>query len=94
MPCEAENPNVPVSLGLAYNPETHSCDWPDLLTHLGCDPAERLGGFQCPQLRGQTALLSEFTDPLSISLSISLIADLEGTSNELYSPFPRFAGQY
>ena len=54
MPCEAENPNVPVPLGLAYNPETHTCDWPDLLTHLGCDPAERLGGFQCPQLRGQT----------------------------------------
>ena len=52
MPCEAENPNVPVSLGLAYNPETHTCDWPDLLTSLGCDPAERLGGFQCPQLRG------------------------------------------
>ena len=54
MPCEAENPNVPVPLGLAYNPETHSCDWPDLLTHLGCDPADRLGDFQCPQLRGQT----------------------------------------
>ena len=61
MPCEAENPNVPVPLGLAYNPETHSCDWPDLLTHLGCDPAERLGGFQCPQLRGQGPHL---TDPL------------------------------
>jgi len=68
MPCEAENPNVPVSLGLAYNPETHTCDWPDLLTGLGCDPAERLGGFQCPQLR-----------------------DLEGTFNERFSPFPRFA---
>ena len=46
MPCEAENPNVPVSLGLAYNPETHTCDWPDLLTGLGCDPAERLDGFK------------------------------------------------
>ena len=32
MPCEAENVNIPVPLGLAYRPETHSCDWPDLLT--------------------------------------------------------------
>jgi len=68
MPCEAENPNVPVVLGLAYDPTKHSCNWPDLLTDLGCDPAERLGGFQCPVLR-----------------------DLEGTFNERFSPFPRFA---
>ena len=53
MPCEAENPNVPVVLGLAYDPELHSCDWPDLLTDLGCDPAQRLGDFQCPSLTGQ-----------------------------------------
>ena len=53
MPCEAENPNVPVVLGLAYDPELHSCDWPDLLTHRGCDPAQRLGDFQCPSLTGQ-----------------------------------------
>ena len=52
MPCEAENPNVPVVLGLAYDPAMHACNWPDLLTSLGCDPAERLGGFQCPVLRG------------------------------------------
>ena len=71
MPCEAENPNVPVSLGLAYNPETHSCDWPDLLTHLGCDPAERLGGFQCPQLRGQGRHLSQGLLTPSLSLQIS-----------------------
>ena len=32
MPCEAENVNIPVPLGLAYRPQTHSCDWPDLLT--------------------------------------------------------------
>jgi len=68
MPCEAENPNVPVVLGLAYDPAMHACNWPDLLTNLGCDPAERLGGFQCPVLR-----------------------DLEGTFNERFSPFPRFA---
>ena len=24
--------NIPVPLGLAYRPDTHSCDWPDLLT--------------------------------------------------------------
>ena len=53
MPCEAENPNVPVVLGLAYDPDLHSCDWPDLLTHRGCDPAERLGDFTCPSLTGQ-----------------------------------------
>ena len=53
MPCEAENPNVPVVLGLAYDPDLHSCDWPDLLTHRGCDPAERLGDFLCPSLTGQ-----------------------------------------
>ena len=70
MPCEAENPNVPVPLGLAYNPETHTCDWPDLLTHLGCDPAERLGGFQCPQLRGQSRPDSELRLTISLSLQI------------------------
>ena len=53
MQCEAENPNVPVVLGLAYDPDLHSCDWPDLLTDRGCDPAERLGDFQCPSLTGQ-----------------------------------------
>merc|ERR1711963_54116 len=68
MPCEAENPNLPVVLGLAYDPKMHSCNWPDLLTELGCDPTERLGGFQCPLLR-----------------------ELEGTFNEQFSPFPRFA---
>ena len=59
MPCEAENPNVPVVLGLAYDPDLHSCDWPDLLTHRGCDPAERLGDFQCPSLTGQQILRSD-----------------------------------
>lgn len=44
--CEAENPNLPVVLGLAWDPEHHRCDWPDLLTHLGCDPAARLNGFK------------------------------------------------
>merc|ERR1711892_1213859 len=56
MPCEAENPNVPVVLGLAYDPAMHSCNWPDLLLDLGCDPSERLGGFQCPVLKGQSML--------------------------------------
>ena len=70
MPCEAENPNVPVILGLAYDSDSHTCNWPDLLTEKGCDPAERLGGFQCPALR-----------------------DLEGTFNERFSPFPRYAGK-
>ena len=59
MPCEAENPNVPVVLGLAYDPDLHSCDWPDLLTHRGCDPAERLGDFQCPSLTGQHMLRND-----------------------------------
>jgi len=68
MPCEAENPNVPVVLGLAYDPDLHSCDWPDLLTHRGCDPAERLGDFTCPSL-----------------------TEIQGTFNERFSPFPRFA---
>ena len=54
MPCEAENPNVPVVLGLAYDPSLHSCNWPDQLLHRGCDPAERLGGFTCPSLAGDT----------------------------------------
>ena len=54
MPCEAENPNVPVILGLAYDPSLHSCNWPDQLLHRGCDPAERLGGFTCPSLAGDT----------------------------------------
>jgi len=69
MPCEAENVNIPLPLGLAWDPQTHTCNWPDLLIDSqGCDPAERLGGFACPQLR-----------------------DLEGTFNEQFSPFPRFA---
>jgi len=69
MPCEAENVNIPVPLGLAYRPDTHSCDWPDLLTDLGCDPAGRLqDAFTCP-----------------------LMTELEGTLNEKFSPFPRFA---
>merc|ERR1712045_428763 len=68
MPCEAENPNVPVVLGLAYDPDLHSCDWPDLLTHRGCDPAERLGDFTCPSL-----------------------TEIQGTFNERFSLFPRFA---
>ena len=54
MPCEAENPNVPVVLGLAYDPSLHSCNWPDQLLQRGCDPAERLGGFTCPSLAGDT----------------------------------------
>ena len=54
MPCEAENPNVPVILGLAYDPALHSCNWPDQLLQRGCDPAERLGGFTCPSLAGDT----------------------------------------
>ena len=54
MPCEAENPNVPVVLGLAYDPSLHSCNWPDQLLQRGCDPAERLGGFSCPSLAGDT----------------------------------------
>ena len=52
MPCEAENVNIPVPLGLAYRPETHSCDWPDLLTgaHFKLYPrlkrlAQALGAF-------------------------------------------------
>ena len=57
MPCEAENPNVPVVLGLAYDPDMHSCNWPDLLIDRGCDPSERLGGFKCPSLRGQIVLI-------------------------------------
>ena len=65
MPCEAENPNVPVVLGLAYDPDLHTCDWPDLLTHRGCDPAERLGDFLCPSLTGQQIYsgLTEFFLP-------------------------------
>lgn len=69
MPCEADNVNIPVTLGLAWDPTSHTCNWPDLLVESqGCDPTERLGGFVCPQLRA-----------------------LEGTFNEQFSPFPRFA---
>jgi len=63
MQCEAENVNIPVSLGLAYRPATHSCDWPDLLTDLGCDPAERLGNFTCPLLQDLVGTYNERFSP-------------------------------
>ena len=85
MPCEAENPNVPVVLGLAYDPDMHSCNWPDLLIDRGCDPSERLGGFKCPSLRGQLTFLWK-------QIVIKTFLDIEGTFNERFSPFPRFAG--
>jgi len=68
IPCEAENENIPVPLGLAYDPVRHTCDWPDLLIDLGCDPQDRIIDFTCP-----------------------LLGDLAGTTNEKFSPFPRFA---
>jgi len=49
VPCETENVNIPVSLGLSYDPRSHTCAWPDLLQDLGCDP-EQIFGFTCPPL--------------------------------------------
>ena len=90
MPCEAENPNVPVVLGLAYDPSLHSCNWPDQLLQRGCDPAERLGGFTCPSLAGDTTAACAL--PFLIHNNFSMFSDIVGTFNEQFSPFPRFAG--
>jgi len=40
VPCETDNANIPTTLMLSYNQETHSCDWPDLLLDRGCNPQD------------------------------------------------------
>ncbi|XP_059221015.1 protein obstructor-E isoform X1 [Stomoxys calcitrans] len=42
--------------GLAWNPETYKCDWPDLVE--ACD-AEAYLGFKCPPLPARSDLLGE-----------------------------------
>ncbi|KAK4027007.1 hypothetical protein OUZ56_016027 [Daphnia magna] len=44
---EAEE--VACEKGLAYDDRSHSCNWPDLLLDIGCDP-EKVVGFRCPDV--------------------------------------------
>ncbi|EFX65517.1 hypothetical protein DAPPUDRAFT_333110 [Daphnia pulex] len=44
---EAEE--VACDKGLAYDDRSHSCNWPDLLLDIGCDP-EKVVGFRCPDV--------------------------------------------
>jgi len=44
---EAEE--VACDKGLAYDDRTHSCNWPDLLLDVGCEP-EKVVGFRCPDV--------------------------------------------
>lgn len=63
MPCENDNENIPVHLGLAYDPDMHACNWPDLLLNQGCDPEALLGGFQCPTLNELIGTFNEQFSP-------------------------------
>ena len=65
IPCESDNVNIPVHLGLAYDHQLHSCNWPDLLQHMGCDPEALLGGFQCPTLGGRKGLVDLQKDDIN-----------------------------
>lgn len=60
--CEEENVNIPTHLMLSYDPPAHRCNWPDQLTHLGCDP-ERMFGFTCPSLQELERTINEQFSP-------------------------------
>jgi len=62
VPCEDENVNIPTTLMLSYNAKTHTCDWPDLLLDIGCNPQEMFG-FSCPATRSFVGTKNELFAP-------------------------------
>lgn len=62
MPCENDNVNIPKKLLLSYRAATHTCDWPDLLVDIGCDP-EQMFGFQCPRNEDLVGTRNEMFSP-------------------------------
>lgn len=52
---------IPCESGLVYDPDVHTCNWPDqLVEKLGCDPSGLLGGFVCPDQSQLTPLEARF----------------------------------
>jgi len=52
---------IPCESGLVYDPDVHTCNWPDqLVEKLGCDPSGLLGGFICPDQSQLTPLEARF----------------------------------
>lgn len=52
---------IPCESGLVYDPDVHTCNWPDqLVEKLGCDPTGLLGGFVCPDQSQLTPLELRF----------------------------------
>jgi hypothetical protein len=62
VPCENENSNIPTTLMLSYDVNSHSCDWPDLLLNIGCNPQEMFQ-FQCPVTRNFVGTRNELYAP-------------------------------